>query len=158
MNPGKVIKCTVTFRKLANKNENGEQVWLIEVITDEPNISGGVIPPVHIHFTQNENLDDVLKSATEIIAKQVDWGSLVEDSRPPFVKYCNTSSNDEVDINSKLVMDLRDIFPAAGIDISSLEFEVNGFDVTDEVNVEGDPYEYRIEWKPKIIVENTYLN
>ena len=38
--------------------------------------------------------------------------------------------------------------PSAGIDIDSITMTVNGFDVTNELEIIGDPFDYSITWRP----------
>jgi hypothetical protein len=157
LNPGKVVSCTITFRQIVNKGEEGELVWLVQINTAEPHKDGGEIAPLFIHYVSSDNLDAAIKSATETIAEQVDWSPLYEDLRPPFVSYSSPSeSGDIVSLYSNVVVDIKDLLPAAGIDPDSITVTVNGFDVTDELDIIGDPYEYRVIWDPFIRVADTY--
>lgn len=157
LNPAKVVGCTITFRQLVNKGEDGELVWLIEIATAEPHKDGGTIPPVFIHYTSSNNLDDAIREATQTIAKQVDWLPLNTDLRPPFVTYSHpTPIQHVVDIHSSVIVDIRDILPAAGIDPDSIEVIINDMDVTEDIDLEGDPYQYRIIWNPKVRVYDYY--
>ena len=98
------------------------------------------------------NLDRAIKEATEKIADQVDWEPLSLDLRPPFVIYNIPSNDDVVSIYSNVVVDIKDVLPAAGVDPSSIEVTVNGIDVSSEINLDGDPYQYRVRWDPNIRV------
>lgn len=158
LNPSKVIKCTITFRQLMNKGEDGELVWLVEIGTVETTASGTSIAPVFVHYTSAINLDDAIKEATETIAQQVDWTPLDSDKRPPFVSYNSPENgNQSVSIYSNLVIDVKDLIPTSGIDLSSVEVLINGMDVTSEVEVSGDPFEYRIIWSPAERVLDYYI-
>lgn len=149
LNPGKVVSCNVTLRQIVNKGEEGESVWLIEVVTSEPHKDGtGIIKPVHVHYNSDQNLDVAIKEATEKIAAQVDWFPTTTDTRSPIVVNYEPKDN-IVDIYSSIFIDIEDILPAAGIDLDSLEVIVNDIDVTDEVTVDGDPFKYRIMWQPR---------
>jgi len=157
LNPGKVVRCTITFRQIVNKGEAGEPVWLVEIGTLEPHKDGGAIPAVFIHHVITNNLDDAIKNATNIIAGQVDWEVTNVDVRPPFVKYNYPINESEyVPIYSDAIVDIIDILPAAGIDINSIRMTVNEIDVTDEIKIIGDPFEYRIKWEPKIRIMERY--
>lgn len=157
LNPNKVVKCTITFRQIVNKGEEGEPVWLIEIGTVEPHKDGGSISPVFVHYHSSQNIDEAIKEATETIAAQVDWETLLDDKRPPFVSYNSPIDEDQsVDIYSNIVIDITDLVPTAGIDIDSIEMTVNGFDVTNELTVSGDPFEYRVIWKPFLRILDYY--
>jgi hypothetical protein len=161
LNPNKVVQCTISFRQLVAKGDEGEPVWLVEIGTLEPHktTASGYknIDPVFIHYTSSINLDAAIKEATETIAAQVDWEPLDEDLRPPFVSYSSPIDGEVVGIYSDVIIDIKDVLPAAGIDIDSITMSVNGFDVTSEIDIDGDPYEYRIRWVPFKRVLDTYL-
>jgi len=157
LNPGKVIKCAITFRQIINKGEEAEPVWLVELRTLEPHKNGGEIPPVYVHYTSASNLDEAIKEATEQIAAQVDWGTLYDDVRPPFVSYnFPTTGSDDVSMFSSLILDMEEDLPGTGIDPDSIEVTINGIDVTDEVDIYGTPYNYRLRWDPSIRVLDYY--
>lgn len=155
LNPGKVVSCSVSFRQIVNKGEEGEPVWLVEIITLEPHKDGGSIPPEYIHYTSDQNLDVAIRKATQRIASKVDWTPTITDIRPPFVVNYSPRSA-VVDIYSDVLVDITDILPAAGIDPDSITMTINDLDVTGELEITGDPYNYRVMWKPKIRVLDYY--
>ena len=157
LNPGKVIKCTITFRQIINKGEEGEPVWLVEMRTMEPHKSGGSIAPVFVHYTSASNLDEAINEAATQIAQQVDWTPLETDARAPFVIYNSPTTGDlSVSIYSSVFVDIKDLVPTTGIDPDSIEVTVNDMDVTDEIELIGDPFEYRVKWQPKVRVLDYY--
>jgi hypothetical protein len=150
LNPDKVVKCSITFRKLTNKEERAEPVWLVHIATEEPHKNGGDITPSFIHLASLKNLNLEIDRATEKIAAQVDWGELREDLRPPMVSLVEPIENGMVNVGimSNIIFDIEDLLPAAGIDIDSIKVSVNGMDVTNELDITGDAYKYRVTWKP----------
>lgn len=149
LNSNKVVKCGITFRKLTNKGEEGEPVWLVQVSTAEPHKDGGDIAPAFIHLTTLDNLDVEVTKATETIALQTDWTPLQVDSRAPIVSFIEPVGDlSDVPIYSSLRFEISELFPAAGIDIDSIEVTVNGVDVTSELDIIGDPYLYKCVWNP----------
>lgn len=149
LNPDKVVKCSITFRKLTNKDDRAEPIWLIHIATDEPHKNGGDITPAFIHLATSDNLDLEINRATEKIASQVAWGELREDLRPPIVSIIEPANDlDNVDIMSNVIFEIEDLLPAAGIDMDSIKVSVNGMDVTENLEISGDPYKYRVTWKP----------
>lgn len=151
LNPYKIVRCTITFRQIINKGEEGEPVWLIEIGTVEPHKDGGPIHPVFIHYTSAESLDLAIQEATETISKQVDWGVFKEDVTSPEVTY-SYPNKAVVPINSKVNVTIKDTLPAAGVNPDSIKITVNGIDVTKEIKLIGDPYEYNLTWQPKLLV------
>jgi len=151
LNPQKVVSCGITFEQVTTKGGMGEPIWVIELATDEPHKNGGNIPPEFINLTSLDNLDEEIEKAVEILSEKIDWTPLEIDLRPPFVESCYPSSY-EVDIESSIEIILKDLLPAAGIDIDSINMTINDFDVTSELEISGDPYEYTLKWKPFIRV------
>jgi len=156
LNPNKVVGCVITFRQLINKGDEGEPIWVVEITTVEPHKSGGEILPEYINYTSLTNLDVAIKEATERIAAQIDWEPVIEDLRPPFVvSNFPEDGQQQVGADSILIVDIKDILPAAGIDADSIQVIVNGMDVSHEVKVDGDPFNYKISWKPNIVIYDT---
>ena len=148
LNPDRVVKCSITFRKITNKDKRAEPVWLVQISTTEPHKDGGDIAPVFIHLASLANLDLEINEATERIASQVDWGILKEDTRSTIISIVEPCDNlESVSIYSNVVFDVEDLLPTSGIDVNSIEVLVNGMDVTNEIEVSGDPYKYRVTWK-----------
>jgi len=156
LNPGKVVSCTITFRSITNKGEDGESVWLVEINTVEPHKDGGIIPTVSVHVVTLNNIDEEVKKATEHIASQINWNPTIGDETPPNVIDSSPSNNSVVGINSDVWLDIKESLPSAGIDINNIRVVVNGVDVTNQIDVDGDPYLYRIRWKPIIRVYDYY--
>jgi hypothetical protein len=149
LNPNKVIKLGITYLQLTPKDREGEAIWACEINTDEPAIGGGAVAPVYIDGITRRTLDEEISKAVAAIAAQVDWTPLVTDRREPIIEYILPSEY-EVDIDSFLEIGLQDHLPAAGIDLDSISMTINDFDVTNELQVSGDPYRYKIKW-------NTFL-
>lgn len=156
LNPGRVIKCVITVTQLAPKEEEGEYVWVIEVGTAEPHKDGGKISPAIAHLIDLRTLDDVVRELTEKIAAQVNWGTPVEDKRPPYVYQNFPNSEGTASIYSNVTVKIKDSLPTAGIDISSISMTVNGFDVTGDLEIAGSPFDYTLVWKPKLRIYDTY--
>jgi hypothetical protein len=143
-----VVSCTITFRSIINKGEDGEPVWLVEINTVEPHKNGGNIPTEFIHLVSTVNLDTAIKKATENISSQINWEPLVNDQTAPSITNSSPINNGVVDINSDVWFDIKESLPAAGVDISSVKMFVNDIDVSDQLDVDGNPYSYRIRWIP----------
>lgn len=147
LNPNKVVKCDLTFRQVVPKDYEGEPIWIAELVTQEPHLNGGVIRPVYINLVDLDDLDSEVTEAVETISAQINWLPLDDDARAPIVtSYHPVGSS--VSIEDHVIINLEELFPAEGIDLSSLTMTINGFDVTPELIIEGDPYAYNVKWKP----------
>jgi hypothetical protein len=155
LNPSKVVSCALTFRQITNKGEEGENVWLVQLGTSEPHKDGGEILPRFVHLTSLDNLDEEIREATEAISVQVDWGTLVEDNEGPHLEAFSPTGS-VVDISSNVTVDLKEDLPSAGIDPNSISITVNGIDVSNELEIDGTPFDYNIVWRPAIRILDYY--
>lgn len=148
LNPGKLIVCGITYKQVVPKGGEGEAIWVIEIATDEPHVTtSGTIPPYHIVVTDELDLDLEIEKAVAEISKQVDWEPLSGDTRPPFVNSVQPDSY-IVPIHENVILGIIDLHPSYGIDIDSIEMTVNGIDVTNDILITGDEFEYQVEWRP----------
>lgn len=147
LNPYKAVKFGITTRQVVPKDNEGEPIWVVEVATGEPTISGSVIPSVYINLRALDNLDAEIQNAVTVISDQIDWTPLLDDSTPPFV-VSSSPNNSVVGIDSKVEAVISDPLPSAGIDKDSIKMTVNGFDVTSQLDITGDAYSYKVKWAP----------
>jgi len=148
LNPSKVIVCGITYKQVVPKGKEGEAIWVIEVATDEPHITtSGTIPPYFINVTDELDLDLEIEKAVAEISKQVDWEPLSRDTRAPFVNSVQPDTYIQK-IHENVIIGIIDLHPSLGIDIDSIEMTVNDMDVTNDLRITGDEYEYQVEWRP----------
>lgn len=154
LNPGKVVKCTVTITQTVPKSEKGEPVWIVKAGTPEPHKdTGGAIPPSYKHVTDATNLDEAIRLVTQELAAQIDWGSPAEDSRPPYVyRWSPGKDTTGVPLYSNVSISIKDNLPGHGIDKDTITMTVNGFDVTDDLRITGYPFDYTLDWRPPVRV------
>lgn len=156
MNPNKVVRFDVTFEQVVTPEADGDSLWVIEVNTTESAIDGTTIMPEFIHLRTLENLDEEIENVVNNICKQIDWSPTIPDTEGPFVSDYFPEDLDNVDIDSSIFVTITEALPSAGIDLSSITATLDGFDITSELEIEGDPYEYEIKWKPSLVVYDTY--
>jgi len=148
LNPSKAIVCGITYKQVVPKGHEGEAIWVIEVATDEPHATtSGIIPPYYINVTDELDLDLEIEKAVAEISKQVDWEPLSADTRPPFVNSVQPDTYIQ-QMQENVIIGIIDLHPSYGIDIDSIEMTVNGIDVTDDLRIGGDEFEYEVEWRP----------
>lgn len=159
LNPHKAVKFNITLRYIVEAHERGDYVWVLEIGTTYPDASGSSMPAKYAHLISANNLDEIIQDLVSQLCFKIDWSPFVEDKYAPhFVTTPITGNN--VSIASNITFTLADKLPSAGIDLSSVRvFLHNGittFDITSEVGVEGDPYQYEFLWAPRIRVYNRY--
>jgi hypothetical protein len=158
LNPYKVIKIGVTFSYVVPKNNEGDPLWVIELATEEKDITGNTILPEYITVVNLDNIDEEIEKATAIISDKVDWGTPLDDSRAPLVdSHLPEADDNSVSLFQDVIINLLDIFPSEGIDIGSINLTINDVNVTSDLDITGNPYDYKVTWKPPVRVMDTYL-
>lgn len=138
------------------KSAEADATWLVEVATNELDKNSDKIPPEYINLTSLKDLDAEIGKVAAIIAEKIDWLPLDEDFNAPFVSDYSPSETLDVDIHSNVKVVIKEHFPSGGIDKESIKITINDFDITDESDISGDGFEYKLKWKPSIIVYDTY--
>ena len=77
----------------------------------------------------------------------MDWEPLADDTRPPYV-YSVSPDTYIQPMHENVMLGIRDKHPSFGIDIDSIEMTVNGIDVSNDLLITGDEYDYTVEWRP----------
>lgn len=161
LNMNKAVKFNITLRYFVIKGVKGEHVWTLEIGTTYPDTNGDSISPKRVHNISTDNFDGVIENALADLCNQVDWSPLAVDRWAPYVLECSPADGEtDVDLHSNVNVTLRDDFPAAGIDLSNIKITLNNsmvdFDITNEIETEGDPREYSFIWRPPMRVYDTY--
>lgn len=156
------VKLNTTFTKMYVKDSNdGDPRWLLEVATTYPSASGTIIAPKIINnLDETTNINEIIENAVADIASQIDWNPMVVDDSKPFISSVIPDSGSTASIESNVYMDIKDNFPSAGVDMSSVVITLNNgvidFDITNECEIEGDPFHYTVKWMPGIREYSTY--
>lgn len=161
LNPNKVVKFNITFRYFVIKGVEGEHVWTLEIGTTYLDSNGNSISPARVHNISVEDFDEVIENALITLCSQIDWSPLSNDITAPKVSYVFPYDGEsEVNIGRDIYITIVDDLPTAGIDLSEMKIVLNNetqdFDITSEVNIEGDPYEYNLRWVTPLRVYSRY--
>ena len=160
LNDKLAVKFNMTLRYFALSSSEGDHKWTLEIGTTYPDVAGNSIPPQRVHGIDAINFDEVIEEATAEICAVIDWGELERDVKAPFVSFNSIEDGSTVPIDSFMKLVISDELLSAGINISEMKIILNNsmvdFDITDEVSVTGDPYEYTLQWRPPMIVKGRY--
>jgi len=161
LNPHKTVKFNITLRYFVIKGGKGEYVWTLEIGTTHLDINGDDISPVRVHKVLVSNLNTMIEDALSVLCSQIDWSPLVSDTTAPYVSATRpTNGDDSANIGTDVSITLKDMLPSAGIDLSNMKVFLNNdtttFDITSEIDVVGDPYEYELRWSPPLRVYSRY--
>jgi len=159
LNSIKAVKIYVSFRYFVDKASGGDHIWTLELGTAELDLNGKKINPVRVNNINIASLDDLLSESIALIAAQIDWSPLEEDIECPIIVLAKPLG-DNVPIGYNIVIKIKDKLPSSGIDLSELNILLDigntKFDITSEFKIIGDPYEYMLEWAPKLRINNMY--
>jgi len=158
LNPGKAVTFGITYRQVVDKSaQDGELIWVIEIATDEPHaVTSGTIPSYFINTTTLGDLDDEIEKGVAYVSSQIDWSPLVDDNVPPKV-VASEPTDYIVDIYQNILVHIVDFHPSVGIDRSSITMTINGIDVSDDLAIFGDEFDYEIRWRPPSRVFEQYI-
>ena len=161
LNNLKAVKIDINFTRYTPKDSEGDMLWLIEVATTYPSITGGKINPVYINDIRVlDNLDLAIEDALSKIAQQIDWSPLIIDDSSPYITEMYPVGSG-VSIGSNVYINIQEDHPSSGIDLSDMSIILNNgmedFDITNECKIFGSPFNYNISWTPKNIVYDNYI-
>lgn len=160
LNPNKSVKFNITFRYFVIKNEKGEHMWTLEIGTTHPDINGNDISAFRVHNISASNFNNVIEDALAGLCAQIDWSPLSEDKTPPYIDTTVPANGTTVSIESNVYIKLKDKLPSSGIDLSDVKLFFRwgtiDFDITSEMTVDGDPYEYNLHWSPALRMYRRY--
>lgn len=161
LNPNKSVKFNITLRYFVIEGEKGEHMWTLEIGTTHPDINGDDISAARAHKISAINFDNVIEDALASLCAQIDWSPLSTDRDAPYVDIA-VPVGTTVPIRSNVHIKIKDKLPSSGIDLSAakiiLHAGASDFDITSEVTIDGDPYEYDIYWSPPLRVHSRYEN
>lgn len=146
-NPNNIVRFGLNFIKVADKYGDGGRIWVAEVATLAKDVNGDDIPPYYINTTSKEKFNEEVNEAVSYLSSIIDWGASLDDIFGPHIDYIEPDDY-YVDINSSINFVLKDRLPSSGIDKSTIKVKINGVDVTDNLDIRGNPYNYKVKWSP----------
>jgi len=152
LNPRKVAKFNLNLKNyvLKGEEEKGYQ-WVLEIGTTTLSSSGTKIKPYYIHNVSEEDIEKEIEKAVSEMCTLMDWSSFDEDKYSPIFKSFHP---EDKTVKPKTVVEFNIIeeSPSSGIDLSNMSVVLNNgdvdFDITSELLISGDPYDYTLKWYP----------
>lgn len=130
----------------------GDGSWILIAATTGLDINGNSINPEFINVISTGTVHLELEAALGRIGSQIDWGTIAPDTRPPRLVEITPPLNQiiNVPIVSNIVIRLEEPLPAAGIDLSTVNVKLNGFDVTGDLELRGNIFDLTMIYRPTI--------
>jgi hypothetical protein len=156
----KVVKFSGEPRTSFWQERRGEHFWEIVIYTSGIDSDRNSIKPYWIDvISSEESISEIINNKISDICNLIDWSItgrsedeiFIEQSdlNSPVIYSCFPSPNQTgVPIGSRIIIRLRDLLPANGIDTSSIKMMVDGFDITPEIT--GNKYDCVVSYRPII--------
>lgn len=150
LNSQKAVKFNFTFKQFALKGKNADPKWVLEVGTTYPASDGGVVPTKVVYDVTEGTLDAEIEKAVSELCTYIDWSEFEEDNEAPRLVSVSPYGTNVI-AESLVTFNIQENLPSAGINLSDMKVTLNNgvldFDITEQVEVSGDPYDYKITWK-----------
>jgi hypothetical protein len=129
----------------------GDQSWILIAETNEVGLGGNRIPREVVNLVTTGTVHLEIEAALGRIGSQVDWGTIAADIKPPKLVEITPALDQttNVPITSNIIFRLQEPLPAAGIDLSTLNVQLNGFDITGDVELRGNIFDLTGIYRPK---------
>ncbi len=152
LNLTKSVKFNIGLRYFVVKGDaDGDHKWVLEIGTTHSGSDGTTPIAKKVHNISAEDFDEVLEDALSELCSRVDWSPFVTDGEPPYLVSV-TPTGDDISIGSNVYLKIKEELPSSGIDLSNIKVVLNNgtvdFDISNEIVVSGDPYEYDLRWSP----------
>lgn len=152
LNSGKVAKFNLNLATyVLHGEEEQRQQWVLEIGTSAVDINGEEIKPVYIHNITEENLEREVEKAVASMCNKIDWSEFSIDKEAPYITYFYPK---DIEVIPKTIVEfnIKEYMPSSGIDLSNMHIILNNgtidFDITSDILISGDPYDYTIQWIP----------
>jgi len=159
LNSEKAVKFNITLRYFVTTQSKGDHKWVLEIGTTYSGADGNSISAKKVLLIDVEDFDAIIEDSVASLCSGIDWTPLAMDGESPYVYECIPISSG-VSIGSNISFTLNDLLPSSGIDLSAVKVTLNNsmtdFDITGDIQIEGDPYEYTIRWNPPGRVYSRY--
>ena len=156
LNPHKLVRCGMTLTQYVDyTGHDGEPIWLLAVGTTELDKNGKEIKEVYTNLTNLDNISEELEKLVEKISVQIDWSPFEKDTSAPYVDSVYPVEY-IAKVNEPVEFVIKEHIPLEGIDPSSIKVTANGIDITNELEIKGNPQEYHLKWRPSIVIYDTY--
>jgi hypothetical protein len=137
----------VSLDSIVPLGEFGDHKYVFSIYTLYKDKDDKNIKPVYVHTTAINGFWEALPKAISSICDQMDWGSIQVDTEKPYVNYYGPTG-DEVSLFSSIVVGVKDDYPSAGIDTSSIKMYINDIDVTADMSIDGTYKDIKLVWNP----------
>lgn len=138
-------------------NEKGDNKYIFKISTKAKAMDEDgeyqSIDPIYLYETNVNGFLKALPKAVAAICSQIYWGESRSDEKSPYVEYYGPVGYN-VSLFSSVIVGITDPFPSNGINADSITMSVNGFDVTDDIILDGTFNEVVVSWSPKKRVTN----
>jgi hypothetical protein len=147
---GKRVPVTVNLEAFDDVDlKDGSTRYFMVLQTGVLDTSLNSIDPIYVNGVTQKTLKDELQKALTTLATKINWGLLEADTTPPIIESLNIPNQSvNVSINTDLFITLQDPMPSSLINPASIKLEVQGIDVSNNLNIVENGNTVTVQWIP----------
>ena len=156
LNVSQAFTVSVTMRQVKittdDPRQEGDLQWILEAATLARNCDGDLVPAKWTYLRSFNTVDEEMNYLVNEISKEICWDEAVDTTAPAVSEQTPESNATDVPLNITLSFQLTDYlekeYIASGIKKESIKFFLKGFDLTDRITIEGNPWDYNFSFTP----------
>ena len=136
--PSQQIGIMVTIKRMVvTQTGTGRQMWMIQASTLAVDANGEMVKPVYKWTSNQTTFTSDVEDLINQICSQVEWNYVPDDSPPQVLNTWPVSGDTGVPVDTQIRINISDVAPSSGLDLSSIKVKVKGFDLTDQLDIRG---------------------
>lgn len=164
LNPDYVVSVRITLRQMViadiyledvlTELWEGDLMWVLEASTAARDCSGDIIEPMRAYLRSFTTIDEEINGLIDRLSEIICWDNINDDVPPRILSTYPENGAVGVSPDTVITISLRDELPSNGIDPTSFQVFVKGYDLTSLVDIEGGPFEYTLTLQPGTMWES----
>jgi hypothetical protein len=136
--PSQQIGIMVTIKRMVvNQEGTGSLMWMIQASTLATSDDGEIVKPVYKWTSDQTTFTSDIEDLINQICSQVDWNYELDTTPPEILNTWPLNGNTGVSVDTDIRINIADVAPSSGLDLSSIRVKVKGFDLTDQLTIKG---------------------
>ena len=136
--PSQQIGVMVTIKRMVvHQTGTGNQMWMIQASTLATDADGNIVKPVYKWTSNRTTFTSDVEDVINQLSAQVDWNYVPDDNPPQVLNTWPMNGDTNVSVDTQIRINISDVAPSSGLDLSSIRVKVKGFDLTDQLDIKG---------------------
>jgi hypothetical protein len=134
--PSERIGIMVTIKRMVvRQDQTGRQMWMIQASTLATDADGVQIQPVYKWTSNQTTFSDDIQDLIDQINVQVAWNNEPDTTPPEILNTWPLDGATGIPVDTEIRVNIADLAPSSGLDISSIKVKVKGFDLTEHLTI-----------------------